>query len=237
MIDPSDDRLLQNILLDAAAGEYAAELASIEEVTTSPRFQRQMKKMLANPNAWAKRRKRPLWKQCLSWAAMLLFVCSLTLGAMMAISPTVRAAVTEWVIEWYETYVFYRFFGEDVLEVMPRYDITELPSGYKSPGEVQELMNCVRITYKNEEGDIIYFEYDYTKNNFGRIINTENSEIYEIEIRGCPGNLYLSTIPEESNAIAWYDVQNNFYFMIDGFCDKSELLKMADSISLCNTTK
>lgn len=49
MIDSSDDRLLQNILLDAAAEEYIAELASTEDVTTSPRFQRQMKKCLQTP--------------------------------------------------------------------------------------------------------------------------------------------------------------------------------------------
>ena len=49
MTNIEDSRIIQNILLDAAAEEYAAELASTEEVTTSPHFQRQMKKMLANP--------------------------------------------------------------------------------------------------------------------------------------------------------------------------------------------
>lgn len=51
MSNVEDSRLIQNILLDAAAEEYAAELASTEEVATSPRFQSQMKRMLANPNS------------------------------------------------------------------------------------------------------------------------------------------------------------------------------------------
>ena len=71
MSNIEDNRLIQNILLDAAAEEYAAELAATEDVITSPHFQRQMKKMLANPNSWAKRRKHPLWKQCLTRVAML----------------------------------------------------------------------------------------------------------------------------------------------------------------------
>ena len=38
MTNIEDSRIIQNILLDAAAEEYAAELASTEEVTTSHTF-------------------------------------------------------------------------------------------------------------------------------------------------------------------------------------------------------
>jgi len=237
MIDPSDDRLLQKILLDAAAEEYAAELASTEEVTTSVRFQRQMKKMLANPNAWAKRRKRPLWKQCLSRAAMLLLVCSLTLGAMMAISPTVRATVMEWVMEWYDTQIFYRFFGESNSDELPSYDITKLPTGYKKVEESRELIDRVSVTYENEEDDMIYFQYSYMKEGILFGVNTENAEIYEINVHNCSGHFYKSTDPKESNAVIWLDEQKKIMFMVDGFYEKDELLAMAESIELCNVTK
>ena len=160
MIDPSDDRLIQNILLDAVAEEYAEELASTEDVVTSPHFQRQMKKMLANPNSWAKQRKRPLWKRCLTKAAMLLLVCSLTLGALMAVSPTVRATVVDWVVEWYETHIIYRFFGESISGELPSYDITKLPTGYKRVEEIR-TWDSVSVLYENEKDDQIYFHYSY----------------------------------------------------------------------------
>lgn len=237
MIDPSDDRLLQNILLDAAAEEYAEELASAEAVATSPHFQRQMSKMLANPNAWAKRRKRPLWKQCLSRAAMLLLVCSLTLGAMMAVSPTVRATITRWVIEWYDTQILYRFFGEAPPGEMPSYEITKLPTGYEKVEESRELMDTVIILYKNKENDTIYFDYSYMREGTLFGVDTEHAEIYEINIHNCSGHFYKSTNPKESNAVVWLDEQKKIMFMVDGFFEKDELLEMAESIELCNVTK
>lgn len=237
MTDPSDDRLIQNILLDAAAEEYAAELASTEEVTTSPQFQRQMKKMLANQNSWAKQRKRPLWKQCLTKAAMLLLVCSLTLGAMMVVSPTVRATVVDWVIEWYETHIIYRFFGEADLDNLPLYEITDLPTGYKKVEEIQEMINGVTVIYENEKNDMIYFQYAHMKNGVTLGVNTEKAEIFEVSVRNSCGQFYLSTDPQESNALIWFDEQKKIRFMIDGFCGKDELLEMARSVSLCNITK
>lgn len=237
MSNIEDNRLIQNILLDAAAEEYAAELASTEEITTSPHFQRQMKKMLANPNSWAKQRKRPLWKQCLSRVAMLLLVCSLTLGAMMVVSPTVRATVIDWVIEWYETHISYRFFGKSNSDEMPSYDIVKLPSGYKKVDEIREIIDSVSVLYENEKHDTIYFKYSRMRDGIVLDISTENMEIYEINVNNCYGNFYLSTDPQQSNTLVWFNEQEEIKFIIDGFCDKDELLEMARSISLCNITK
>ena len=41
----------------------------------------------------------------------------------------------------------------------------------------------------------------------------------------------------ESNAITWYNEQEKIQFMIDGFVEQEDLLRMADSVSLCKTTK
>ena len=237
MIDSSDDRLIQNILLDATAEEYAAELASTEDVVTSPHFQRQMKKMLANPNSWAKQRKRPLWKQCLSRVAMLLLVCSLTLGAMMVVSPTVRATVVGWVVEWYETHISYRFFGESNLDEMPSYNITKLPSGYKRVEEIREIIDNVIVLYENEENDVIYFKYSRIRDGIILDVSTENMEIYEVNVDNHYGHFYLSTDPQQSNTLIWFNEQEKIKFIIDGFCDKDELLTMAESLELCNVTK
>lgn len=237
MIDSSDDRLIQNILLDAAAEEYAAELASTEEVVTSPQFQRQMKKMLANPNAWAKQRKRPLWKKCLTRVAMLLLVCSITLGTMMAISPNVRATVIRWVIEWYDTHISYRFFGESSSDEMPSYDITKLPTGYKKAKEIREIMDTVIILYENEDDAMIYFKYSLMRDGIVLDVSTENMEIYEINVHNCFGHFYKSTDPQQSNALVWFDEHEKIKFVIDGFYDKDTLLEMAESVSLCNMTK
>lgn len=237
MTNYDDDRFLRNILLDIVEEEYATELASPGEVATSLRFRRQMKRMLANPNAWAKQRQRPLWQKFLQKAAVFLLICSVTFGAVMATSPTVRATVIEWVVEWYETHVVYRFFGDSDLNGVPRYDITELPTGYNSVGEVTRLIESVIVKYKNKEETAICLEYAQAENGSALIVNTENMEVSAIKVDGHYGYLYLSSNSQESNLIIWYDEQEKIQFMIDGFVTKEDLLKMADSVSLCKLTK
>ena len=61
---------------------------------------------------------------------MLLLVFSLSLGSLMAVSQTVRAAV----VEWYETHITYRHSGEQIAGDMPWYEITDLLEGY---GEIE----------------------------------------------------------------------------------------------------
>ena len=237
MTDYASDQLLKKVLLDAVAEEYAAELNSTEKVTTSLQFQHQMEQMLTNPNAWAKRRKRPLWIKCIHIAAMFVLVCSLTLGTIMIASPTARATVVEWVVEWYETHVVYRFFSSSASEDMPRCEITELPPGYDAHGKVQKLSESIIITYEDSAKNIIFFEYFRAENGSAFVVNTENMEISDIMVHGHTGQLYLSINSKESNSIAWYDEQRKIQFLIDGFVDQKELLKMADSVSLYNMTK
>ena len=59
---------------------------------------------------------------------------------MMAVSPAVRAAIIDWVIEWYETHISYRFFGESNSDEMPSYNIVKLPSGYKKLMKSEKLL-------------------------------------------------------------------------------------------------
>lgn len=67
-------------------------------------------------------------------AVMLLLVFSLSLGSLMAVSQTVRAAVVRRVVEWYETHITYRHSGEQIAGDMPWYEITDLLEGY---GEIE----------------------------------------------------------------------------------------------------
>lgn len=103
----TDDAILRNFLLDAAAVEFSAELSDTTPVDASPRLRRQMTAMLNDPNDWAKRQHRPVWNRLARTAAVILLTCFLSLGALMAISPTVRAAVITWVRETYEHSVVY----------------------------------------------------------------------------------------------------------------------------------
>lgn len=239
MMEQAENRVLQNILLDVVASEFSEELSDPQPVVMSPHFKKQMEAMLKDPNGWAKRRERPVWKRFLQTAASIVLVCSLSLGALMVASPTVRAAVVNWVMEWYETYVVYRFFEEpveDQLLPMPEYQITKLPDGYSEDGDLQELPNDTEIKYRSESGETIRFEY--MRMHQGRILMvcTENMVVTDVTVNGCPGQLYVSTDPEQSNALIWNDDANGLQFIIDGFASEADLMQMAESVSLCDPT-
>ena len=54
---------------------------------------------------------RPVWKMIAQKAAVVLLVISVGFGAIMAASPTARAAFVRWAREWYETHITYRYGG------------------------------------------------------------------------------------------------------------------------------
>ena len=123
----TEDALLQGFLLDAAAAEFASELTDTTPVAVSPRLLRQMNSMLNDPNSWAKRQHRSIWNRIARTAAVILLVLSLSLCTLMAVSPTVRAAVINWVRELYENSTVYHVMPSHAAEKLPRYKLTWLP--------------------------------------------------------------------------------------------------------------
>lgn len=201
MNSAAENVVLQSILLDVASKEFAEELNDKEEVTTSAYFQNQMQRMIENPMRWAKQRRKSIWKQVMQTAAAILIVCSLTLGSIMVVSQTARAAIIEWAIEWYEDSAIYRFFGKPFFGDMPRYKIAELPVGYHDTKMPQVLPNNIEINYEDENGNVIRFEYMRVEEGSAIVIDTENMEVLEIEINGNLGHLYMSQDREQSSCI------------------------------------
>ena len=118
-------------MLDSLKREYAAETVAAVPYELSWKHHRQMDAMLKNPLKWFRNKTKPVWKKVIQRVAVIILATTLSLGGLMAASPTVRAVVIQWVTEWYETHVIYRFSGEHYDNSMPEYEIAALPRGYK----------------------------------------------------------------------------------------------------------
>ena len=108
MTDQELDTLMRRVLLDSLKLDLEGATGNELPFEPTPRYQRQMTAMLADPLKWARKRARPVWKKAIQKVAVILLVFSLSLGSLMAVSPTVRAAVIRWVTEWYEMHVTFR---------------------------------------------------------------------------------------------------------------------------------
>ena len=142
-----------------------------------------------------------------------------------------------WIKEVYETQIVYRFMGEDIEGEMPYYEIMALPEGFV---EVERIENSasVIVIYENENGDVIYLMYGFMQQGSAISFDAENADIVPITVNGLKGELYLSRdLEHTSNAIVWIDAELNMYFDVDAFYTTIDILHIAESVSLCKTTK
>ena len=125
---------LRQALMDANLLQFEAVLngADAMEPDFSPKYCRERMRMLTDPFVWLKRRCRPVWKKALRNIACVLLACALTLGSLMAVSPTVRAAVLNWLKEISYYGIHYVLNGGDskVYEEVPTWRPTWLPENW-----------------------------------------------------------------------------------------------------------
>lgn len=234
MNDDAFDALLRQGLL-CAAQEDLRDLpcdAALPEL--SPAYLHQRMRLTANPFGYAKRKLRPVWQKALRSAASLLLAGALGLGAAMAVSPSVRADVVQWLREIYETHVIYWFGGEQqpITAEMPQYEIGELPEGY-----VEVIRNTApgyfEIIYENKDGLRIYFSYMTMQQGGASMFYAEQATVMDVLVNGLPGQFFQSENAEISSALAWVDEAANLFFSLDLLAEKNVILHIAESVILC----
>ncbi len=240
MTDRELDRMMQHVLLDAIKRDCEKETDDVPAFKPTRHYQRQIAAMLSDPLKWAQKRARPLWKNVVQKAAVILLVFSLSLGSLMAVSPTVRAAVVRWVTEWYETHVVYRFSGEQIADEMPQYEVTDLPEGYAETERV-EWPSYVSIIYQNvndENASWIYLQYIYMQQGASSNFGIENADIIPVTVNGLEGQLYLTRDTEGADStITWIVPDENMLFAVSAALGADDILHIAESVSLSKTEK
>lgn len=227
MTEQEEDRLLRQALLDALRLDWEEVIEQAPPAAQSPKQEKRMRAMLADPVDYVRRVCRPLWKKVGRAVAGVFLTCTVTLGALMAASPTVRATVIRWVTEFYETYVMYLFNGEKSEEEMPRYTIGELPEGYEDTGSYVETRSRAKIIYENKEAQKIILRYIYMEQGDLLWVYDDDMEVHDVMINGMKGAVYISKDFDVSNAIIWVNDTEGMKFLIGAFADKETLLSMA----------
>ena len=236
MTDRELDRMMQHVLLDAIKRDCEKETDDVPAFKPTRHYQRQIAAMLKDPLKWERRRARPLWKNVAQKAAVILLVFSLSLGSLMAVSPTVRAAVVRWVTEWYETHIVYRYSGEQIIGEMPQYEITDLPEGYIEDERVN-WPSYVSVVYQNKDtGKTIYLDCTFMQQGSASDYVTDGVEVVPVTVNGLSGQLFLTDDWENKwNTITWIDAERNLQFEIDANVNRDVILHMAESVSLVKT--
>lgn len=253
MNDALFDAKLKEALLLAATVDYAEVLAEPEgaEPPWTLPYRHQRRKMLADPNKWCRERARPLWKKALYRAACVLLAATVTLGSLMAVSPTVRALVFSWIHHFTESgdaeYSRSTAAKEDptIHEDRPQWRPTWLPEGWITTGMGGWLGDdSVLWTYTStESGANLQFQCCYDSADVGISVGAKNvdaQEVYEAaQVQGRGADYYVG---ENTATLVWEAEDGSFCDLNIVSKDPEQLSKeflerVADSVKLCQDTK
>lgn len=238
------DALLRRALMDANLERFRTVLdgADDAEPVFSAGYLRRRMKLLADPFGWVRKTARPLWKKTLQSAACILLACTVTLGALMAVSPTVRAAVLNWLRELGGGHVAYTGTSDRTAwdyDEPPAWRPTWLPEGWSLDGLV--LMgpenSSSTWTYRGENGDTLVFkcwwpQTLHTGVSYGEEVDTaalwsqatvwgKSADFYEYEEDG-----------QRSCNLFWESEDGMlFRLSLDGGLDQTAMEQIADSVA------
>ena len=225
MTDQELDQMMRRALLDAAAQE--AEALPQEPPELSPRHGRSMRAMLRDPLAWARSRRRPALRTAARHAAAVL----------VTVSPQARADITRWVAEQTGNVLDFQFRGDSPAQPIPQYQITALPEGYVET-ERTDALDAGNETYKNSDGDMILLSYTYMHDGAHDGFILDNTDtVSDIRVSGMPGKLILSSLEDHDSYVTWIDGASNMQFTVSAAIDEVSIIAIAESVSLCNSTK
>lgn len=223
------DSLLRDALMEANWREYASVWEDADAPSFSSDYLRWRTRLLTDPFAWAKKRLRPLWAKALQTAACILLAFSLTLGTVMAASPTVRAAVLNWLREISGNVIVYFTSGQTEKETLPsNWRITWLPEGW-------ELQDASDFGWKYREADgkgSLQFTC-FSPGDSQLTTNVSNADDPEevrkaIQIQGRTADYYVT---DRRRVLVWENEAGYLLMLRGNRMNEEDFLKIAESIT------
>lgn len=189
----------------------------------SPGFHRRLRRL-------TRRQRLPVLFRTLRQAAACFLALLVLGGAYLGADSQARAGFLRWGRQVYQTQIVYRFAGE--AEESGVYRPGWVPEGYT----LAEAWNDT-VLYNDPSGRNLVF--DYTLMQSGTALSIQDADkaiIKSADINGVSGELYLSTDASLPNVLIWLDEDAELVFGITGFLDESDMLHMAESVYLANST-
>ena len=178
--------------------------------------------MRADPNKWCKEHLKPGWKRVVQQAACFFLILLVGLGSAMAISPTVRAAVINFVKEVFQNQVIYRYTGisnDEKKPELPDFEITHLPDS----SIIEDIQDAAGFTViynlpNAEDGKAaIVFYYGYMEDGSMLVLDSgdDSFNVTTIKSEYFSGELYeYVDYPDDAKTFVWQDNDRNVMFHI-----------------------
>lgn len=235
------DTLLRRGLMDANLSQYRPVWEAAGEPVYSPRYLRERRRMLLDPMGWMRRKLRPVWRRVLRSAACVLLAGLIALGTLMAASPTVRAAVLNWLRELSGRMIVYQGTGAQDSDTGAErtaawdYRPAWIPEGWVLQ-EVEGSGGSAHWMYRRREGEgrgILNFYClppgNHTSMTTGVTDAVAEEALTAVTIQGNSADYYVGP----NNAVlAWEDPAGRFFCLNGSWLeDPALLLEIAEGVT------
>lgn len=232
MMHKDIDDLIFWMAMDASALDWMVEREHLDEVEFKPSlcYRLSIRAMRRNPLKWYRNQMRTPVQRVLRAVASFLLTISILFAAVMTVSPSARAMVKQWLMEWCEGESVEYHFTDDTIQGDPRdYELMLIPDGYV---EIDRFEKMIRKTvrYQNSEKNLLRFTCQVMESGTATSLWTDSSEIKYINIYNHHAELYLSNDLSTANNLVWHDTDLNLQFSLYGFVDENTLIAMAESV-------
>lgn len=200
--------------------------------TFSPRYRRERARMLSDPFGWMRRKLRPLWKTALRNVACILLASLLALGALMAASSTVRAAVVNWLREFWDNFAIYRTEGGVSYDTSPAWRPGWLPDGEWSLTAANPRNGAVIWMFERGQARLTFY-CSYAGNREGifneSILNDDTEKTRTpAAVHGRPADYYEG---EVNCFLVWRDGEKTLFGLsADGVTGREMMERIAESV-------
>lgn len=227
MAENTFDALLRQALAEANWREWQPLWETEAEPDFSSGYQRWRLRLLADPFGWMKKRLRPLWVKTLRTAACLVLASAVVLGSLMAVSPTVRAAVLNWLREISGNHVAYTSSDAPSPNEPLAWYPTFLPEGW-SLEEAGGRSDWLKYCFAGSEGRVTFRCAYPNGGSIGFALEDETVQNkQQITIQGYPADLYIE---DEQTYLVWQGQDGIlFTFSGNGICAE-DLVRIAESV-------
>jgi len=191
-------------------------------VQPSPRFQRRMGALLRNPVRYVKTQNRPVYLRTLRTVAAVFVVFMMLLASTMVVSPTVRAAVIDFVKSWFEDRTEY---NTPSGPIGGNWSFNYIPEGFSL---VVETKNEIQIflVYENKASEQIFIEIGAGQ----EAVDNEHSVSHQTTVNGRLVDVYNAVSAEYNNILVIYDAPTGVIIIVSSHIAVDELIKIAENI-------
>ena len=218
----SYDSALMRVLVQPLLDEDLTRFDAYNQIphAYSERFRRKINQMFRKERILSHGKVSLVWMKRVAIYAMVAIM--LLLASCVAIKP-LREKIANAFVEWYSEYAAISMESKSLHPVMqiPTY----VPTGYDVI-EDMELNGYRTIRYSDDKGNLITFTRAPSEST--ELYDYEYHAIEAIWIDGYEGLFFAAESESKYNMLTWSEM--GYIYGIDGPCEKSELVRIAESL-------